>query len=54
MSVEGYKPTLKTICENIIKELDNIINNYDNGRMIKEGINTVILGKPNVGKSRLY
>ena len=53
MSVEGFKPKLKTQCENIIIELDTIIKNYDNGKLIKEGINTVILGKPNVGKSSL-
>ncbi|MBR3288538.1 MAG: tRNA uridine-5-carboxymethylaminomethyl(34) synthesis GTPase MnmE [Lachnospiraceae bacterium] len=53
MSVEGFKPKLKTQCENIINELTTIIKNYDNGRLIKEGVNTVILGKPNVGKSSL-
>ena len=53
MSVEGFKPKLKTQCENIIIKLDTIIKNYDNGKLIKEGINTVILGKPNVGKSSL-
>ena len=53
MSVNGFKPKLKSQCENIIAELDTIIKNYDNGKLIKEGINTVILGKPNVGKSSL-
>lgn len=53
MSVDGFKPKLKSQCENIISELDAIIKNYDNGKLIKEGINTVIIGKPNVGKSSL-
>lgn len=53
MSVDGFKPKLKSQCENIISELNAIIKNYDNGKLIKEGINTVILGKPNVGKSSL-
>lgn len=53
MSLDGFKPKLKNDCESIISELDTIIKNYDNGRIIKEGINTVIIGKPNVGKSSL-
>ena len=44
---------LKEDIINIKKELTNMINNYDNGRVIKEGINTCIIGKPNVGKSSL-
>lgn len=35
------------------KELDDIIKSYDNGRILKDGIDTVIAGKPNVGKSTL-
>lgn len=53
MSVDGYKEELKTKVENIIDEFNTIIKNYDNGKLIREGVNTVILGKPNVGKSSL-
>lgn len=36
------------------KELANLIENYDSGRIIREGISTVIVGRPNVGKSTLF
>ena len=44
---------LKTHINNIKNDLTHMIDNYDNGRVIKEGINTCIIGKPNVGKSSL-
>ena len=54
IEVEGFKDTkLKTDLININKDLNHMIDNYDNGRVIKEGINTCIVGKPNVGKSSL-
>ena len=53
MSLIGYKEKLENDVSDIISELTTIIKNYDNGKIIKEGINTVILGKPNVGKSSL-
>ena len=34
-------------------ELTDILHDYDNGRVLKDGIDTVIAGKPNVGKSTL-
>lgn len=37
----------------ILSSLENISISYDNGRIIREGINTAIVGKPNVGKSTL-
>ena len=43
------------ICQlsTVLNELIKISDSYDEGRIIREGINTVICGKPNVGKSTL-
>ena len=53
ISIEGYSDTLKEESLKIISELKALIRSADNGRVIKEGINTVIVGKPNAGKSSL-
>ena len=37
----------------MIKKIDKLLANSDNGKMLKEGISTVIVGKPNAGKSSL-
>ncbi|MCD2493271.1 tRNA uridine-5-carboxymethylaminomethyl(34) synthesis GTPase MnmE [Lacrimispora sp. NSJ-141] len=49
--LEGYGERLKEAVEAMEKEVDNLIQSADNGRMVSEGIKTVILGKPNAGKS---
>lgn len=38
----------------IQRELYSLIENYDSGRIIREGISAVIVGRPNVGKSTLF
>ena len=53
ISLDGYHDRLSDKTNNILNELDNLLNSADNGRILKEGINTVILGKPNAGKSSL-
>ncbi|MBZ4683860.1 MAG: tRNA modification GTPase trmE [Fusobacteriales bacterium] len=39
--------------KDVYSQCDDLINSYDTGKMIKEGIKTAIVGKPNVGKSSL-
>ena len=46
---EDILPKLKTIK----LELEDVLNNSKSAKLLKNGINTVIVGKPNVGKSSL-
>lgn len=53
ISLDGYPKQLMTKTEDILGELQALADSADNGKMLKEGINTVIVGKPNAGKSSL-
>ena len=53
ISVDGYGEKLHVVVDNLLEELDKLVKSSDNGRIIKEGIKTVIVGKPNAGKSSL-
>jgi len=44
---------IKTAILTIIKELDKLLDTSNQGRIIREGIATAIIGEPNVGKSSL-
>lgn len=53
ISLDGYTEKLSIKVDEILSKIDKLLKKYDNGKIIKEGINTVIVGKPNVGKSSL-
>ncbi len=53
ISVDGYGEQLQGVVEKLAVELKDLIDSSENGRIMKEGIQTVILGKPNAGKSSL-
>ena len=39
--------------QDIISEIENLLGSYSFGRILREGINVVIVGEPNVGKSSI-
>lgn len=53
ISLDGYPEKLEEKVSIIIEETDKLLSSADNGRILKEGIHTAIVGKPNAGKSSL-
>ena len=53
VDIESYPQKLLITVKSLWKTVDKILESADNGRVLREGINTVIVGKPNAGKSSL-
>lgn len=53
ISLDGYNERLTVKVDDIVARIEKLIATADNGKMMKEGIETVIVGKPNAGKSSL-
>lgn len=53
ISLEGYHDNLDKVVKKSASELEKLIKYAENGAFLKEGIKTVIVGKPNAGKSSL-
>uniref|UniRef100_UPI003FED4FB3 tRNA uridine-5-carboxymethylaminomethyl(34) synthesis GTPase MnmE n=1 Tax=Roseburia sp. TaxID=2049040 RepID=UPI003FED4FB3 len=53
ISLEGYPQELEQKVTSIHSRIETLLKNSENGRILKEGISTVIVGKPNAGKSSL-
>jgi tRNA modification GTPase len=50
-SLDGYPEHLSEVVEELLKECNGLLRTADSGKWMKEGISTVIMGRPNSGKS---
>ncbi len=53
ISLEGYNERLTIVTDEVLAKVNHLLEKSKNGILLKNGINTVIVGKPNAGKSSL-
>lgn len=53
ISLEGYSDRLKEVVLKLLQEMEFLLENGKKGRILKEGIRTLLIGKPNAGKSSI-
>lgn len=53
ISLDGYNERLSLVVDEVLAKVNHLLEQSKNGVLLKNGINTVIVGKPNAGKSSL-
>ena len=53
ISLDGYPARLKDVILKLLQEMELLLENGRKGRILKEGIRTLLIGKPNAGKSSI-
>ncbi len=53
ISLEGYPESLHKKIKELLQEIERLLKESEQGKILREGIRTAIIGKPNAGKSSL-
>lgn len=53
ISLDNYGDKLKNIVDNSVNNVEKLLKTVENGKLFTQGVKTVIIGKPNAGKSSI-